>query len=94
MTDRYIDEEGNERVDMLWDELIPEDGKDYDKYDPYLLEAELKQREAIKQQRAAEAAQRANAPQDDTADTQFTLRFKHSELNSYTEQRQLRLAKK
>jgi len=86
--------EGNERIDMLWNELIPEDGDEYDRDDPYFLEAESKQREAIKQQRAAETAQRANAPQDQTADTRFTLRFTHSELDSYTAQRKLRLAKK
>jgi hypothetical protein len=26
MTDRYIDEEGNERIEQLWEELVPEEG--------------------------------------------------------------------
>ena len=42
MTDRYIDEEGNEQIEMLWDELIPEDGDEYDKNDPYHLKAQTK----------------------------------------------------
>src|SRR5665647_143588 len=94
MTDRYVDEGGNKHIDMLWEELIPEDGAEYDENDPYLLEAESKQREALSRQREVEAIQRANAPQDRTVDARLTLSFTRDELDHYIAQRKGELAKK
>jgi len=79
---------------MLWDELIPEEGAEYDENDPYLLEAESKQREALRRQRETEAIQRANAPQEDTPEKRLTLSFTRDELDHYTAQRKGGLAKK
>jgi len=79
---------------MLWDELIPEEGAEYDENDPYLLEAESKQREALRRQRETEAIQRANAPQEDTPEKRLTLSFTRDVLDHYTAQRKGGLAKK
>jgi hypothetical protein len=92
LTDRYIDEEGNEQIEVLWDELIPEDGDEYDKNDPYRLKAQAKLREAIK--REQEAIQRANARQEGTAGALLTLSFSRDELDRFTAQRKAGLAKK
>jgi len=47
MTDRYYDDEGNMRIEMSWQELVPEEGDEGsewdEKNDPYMLEAEAKQ---------------------------------------------------
>jgi hypothetical protein len=94
ISDRYIDEEGNEQIEMLWDELIHEEGAEYDENDPYLLEAQSKQREALKRQRETEAIQRANAPQEDTPEKRLTLSFTRDVLDHYTAQRKGGLAKK
>jgi hypothetical protein len=58
MTDRYIDEEGNERIEQLWEELVPEEGDEVEwneKDDPYMLKAEARHRKAVKRQREEEA---------------------------------------
>jgi hypothetical protein len=54
MTDRYIDEEGNEKIETLWEELVPEEGDEVEwneKDNPYMLKAEAKLRKALKRQR-------------------------------------------
>jgi hypothetical protein len=87
MTDRYIDEDGNERVDMLWEELIPEEMNDIDwndPNDPYNIKAEAKLPEAVKQESEA-GAQRASVPQDHTTD-KLPLNFTQAEFDSYTAQ--------
>jgi hypothetical protein len=66
MTDRYIDEEGNEHIQMLWEELIPEEVSDIDwddPNDPYLLKAEARFRKALKQQQEEEEQERVKAEQ-------------------------------
>jgi hypothetical protein len=66
MTDRYIDEDGNPRIDMLWEELIPEEMDDInwdDPNDPYQIEAEAKLREALKRKHEEEAEEQAKAGQ-------------------------------
>jgi hypothetical protein len=91
MTDRYIDEEGNERIEMLWEELVPEEegeGSEWD--DAALSDTDSKQREARKR----EAIQRANAPQDRKADERLTLGFTRDELDHFTAQRKDGLAPK
>jgi len=58
MTDRYIDENGNEHIEMLRSELLPEEGDDGvewdEKNDPYMFKAEARFREALKREREAE----------------------------------------
>jgi hypothetical protein len=61
MTNRYIDEDGNKSIEMLWEELIPEEGdagvERVAKNAPYMLEADARFREALKRQREKEAEQ-------------------------------------
>jgi hypothetical protein len=91
VTDRYIDEEGNEQVEMLWEELVPEEGDEGSKWDDASLsETDSKQREARKR----EATQRANAPQDRKAVEPLALGFTRDELDHFTAQRKDGLAKK
>jgi len=54
MTDRYIDEEGDEQIEMLWEELIEENGTDYDKNNPHLLKAQSRYRKAAELERKKE----------------------------------------
>jgi predicted transcriptional regulator YdeE len=81
MTDRYTDEEGNERIEMLWEELVPEEANEIDwedPNDPYALKAEAKFREAVKRQREEAANEQANAEQ-----IKGNLSFTKEELDAY-----------
>jgi hypothetical protein len=58
MTDRYVDEEGNERIELLLEELVPEAANEIDwedPNDPYNLEVDGKLREALKRDAEKEA---------------------------------------
>ena len=89
MTDRYIDEEGNEQIEMLWDELIPEEVVEWDeKNDPYMLKAEAKLRKALKQQREVEEEEAKDAQ------AQRNLSFAKDELDQYVTDRTKGLRKK
>ena len=91
MTDRYIDEDGNERIEMLWEELAPEEGdvEWNEKDDPYMLEAEARLRKALTRQREKEAEEPAI-----NAQAQHNLSFTRIELNEYIAFRSQGLAKK
>jgi hypothetical protein len=88
MTDRYIDEKGEEQIEMLWEELIEEHGTDFDENDPHFLKAESRHRKAAKLEREKEFTQ------DKEGSTKLILRFTRDELKGYTAQRQEGLAKK
>jgi integrase len=91
MTDRYVDDEGNEQIEMLWQELVPEEGDESVEWDDTSLsETDSKQREARKR----EAIQRANTPQDRKADEPLALGFTRDELDHFTAQRKDGLAEK
>ena len=92
MTDRYIDEEGNERIEMLDEELLPEDGDEVDwgeENDPYMLKAEAKLRKAVKRQRDQEAEEQAKDEQ-----AERNLSFTKDELDQYVTFRTKGIAKK
>jgi integrase len=92
MTDRYIDEEGNERIEMLGEELVPEAANKIDwedPNDPYALKAEAKLREALKRQREEEAEEQAKATQ-----AERNLGFTRTELDDYIAHRSKGLATK
>ncbi|MGB7902353.1 MAG: tyrosine-type recombinase/integrase [Halobacteriota archaeon] len=92
MTDRYVDGDGNERIEMLWEELVPEEGDEIDwedPNDPYALKAEAKLREALKRQREEEAGEQAKATHPERS-----LGFTRTELNEYVTHRSQGLAKK
>jgi hypothetical protein len=63
MTDRYIDEHGVERLHVDWAEMVDYEEGDWDPNDPYLLKAEARSLEALKQQEEKEAEERAKAEQ-------------------------------
>ncbi len=91
MTDRYIDEEGNEKIEMLWEELAPEEGDEVEwneKDDPYMLKAEAKLREALKRQREEEEEQAIDAQ------AQRNLTFTKDELDRFVGIRVKGLAEK
>ena len=91
MTDRYIDEEGNEKIEMLWEELAPEEGDEVEwneKDDPYMLKAEAKLREALKRQREEEEEQAIDAQ------AQRNLTFTKDELDQFVAIRVKGLAEK
>jgi hypothetical protein len=92
MTDRYIDEEGNERIEMLDEELLPEDGDEVDwgeENDPYMLKAEAKLRKAVKRQRDEEAEEQAKDEQ-----AERNLSFTKDELDQYVTFRTKGIAQK
>jgi len=93
MTDRYIDEEGNERIEQLWEELIPEEGDEGvewdEKNDPYMLKEEARLRKALKRQREEEAEQQAVDSQ-----AQRNLSFTKDELDQYVTYRTKGIAPK
>ena len=92
MTDRYIDEEGNERIDMLLEELVPEAANEIDwedPNDPYALKAEAKLRKAVKRQREEEIEEQAKAAQ-----AERNLGFTRTELDDYIAYRSQGLAPK
>ena len=93
MTDRYIDEDGNERIEMLWSELVPEEGDEGiewdEKNDPYMLKAEAKYREALKRQKEEEAEENAKAEQ-----AKRNLSFSKDELDQYVTSRTKGIAPK
>ena len=92
MTDRYIDEDGNERIEMLDEELLPEDGDEVDwgeENDPYMLKAEAKLRKAVKRQRDEEAEEQAKA-----AHPEGSIGFTRTELKEDVTHRSQGLAKK
>ena len=81
MTDRYVDEEGNEKIEMLWEELVPEEGDEVEwdkKNDPYMLKAEARLRKALKRQREEEAHEQAAAAQ-----VKRNLTFTKDELDRF-----------
>jgi len=81
MTDRYIDEEDNERIEQLWEELVPEEGDEVEwneKDDPYMLKAEARLRKAVKRQREEEAEEQAKDEQ-----AERNLSFTKDELDQY-----------
>ena len=81
MTDRYIDEEGNERIEQLWEELVPEEGDEVEwneKDDPYMLKAEARLRKAVKRQREEEAEEQTKDEQ-----AERNLSFTKEELDQY-----------
>ncbi len=88
MTDRYIDDEGDEQIELLWEELIEEKGTDYDKNDPHLLKAQSRYR------KAAELERKEEVIRDEEGGAELILRFTREELEGYTAQRQEKLAKK
>jgi integrase len=91
MTDRYIDENGNEHIEMLWSELLPEEGDDGvewdEKNDPYMFKAEARFREALKREKEAEE-------QAKDAQAQSNLSFTKDELDHYVSNRTKGIAKK
>ena len=91
MTDRYIDENGNEHIEMLWSELLPEEGDDGvewdEKNDPYMFKAEARFREALKREREAEQ-------QAKDAKAQHKLSFTKDELDQYVANRTKGIAPK
>ncbi|MFZ0012216.1 MAG: hypothetical protein WAL97_10035 [Halobacteriota archaeon] len=92
MTDRYIDEDGNERIEMLWSELVPEEGDEVEwdeKNDPYMLKAEARLRKALKRQREEEAEENAKAEQ-----AKRNLSFTKDQLDLYVTSRTKALARK
>ncbi len=92
MTDRYIDEEGNERIEQLWEELVPEEGDEVEwneKDDPYMLKAEAKLRKALKRQREAEAEEQTKDEQ-----AERNLSFTKDELDQYVANRTKGIAPK
>jgi hypothetical protein len=93
MTDRYIDEDGNEHVEMLWAELLPEEGDEGvgwdEKNDPYMFKAEARFRKALKRQEEEEAKEEAKAAQ-----AERNLSFTKEELDRYVIQRTKGLAQK
>jgi hypothetical protein len=92
MTDRYIDEEGNERTEMLWEELVPETANEIDwedPNDPYALKAEAELRKALKLQREEESEEQAKAAQ-----AERNLGFTRTELDDYIAYRSQGLAPK
>jgi len=81
MTDRYIDEEDNERIEQLWEELVPEEGDEVEwneKDDPYMLKEEARLRKAAKRQRAEEAEEQTKDEQ-----AERNLSFSKDELDQY-----------
>jgi hypothetical protein len=81
MTDRYIDEQGDERIEMLDEELVPEDGDEvewHEENDPYMLKEEARLRKALKRQREEEAEEQAKAEQVDR-----NLTFTQDELDQF-----------
>jgi integrase len=96
MTDRYIDEEGNERIEMLDEELLPEDGDEVDwgeENDPYMLKAEAKLRKAVKRQRDEEAEEQAKDEQAER-NLNLNLSFTKDELDQYVTFRTKGIAQK
>jgi hypothetical protein len=92
MTDRYIDEEGNERIEQLWEELVPEEGDEVEwneKDDPYMLKAEARLRKAVKRQREEEAEEQAKDEQ-----AERNLSFTKDELDQYVTFRTKGIAQK
>jgi len=92
VTDRYIDEEGNERIEVLDKELLPEDGDEVDwgeENDPYMLKAEAKLRKAVKRQRDEEAEEQAKDEQ-----AERNLSFTKDELDQYVTFRTKGIAQK
>jgi integrase len=92
MTDRYFDDEGNEQIEMLDQELIPEAAHDIDwndPSDPYALKAEAKLREALKRESEEEAEEQAKAEQVDR-----NLTFTKDELDQYVTYRTKGIAQK
>ena len=93
MTDRYVDEEGSEQIEMLWEELIPEEGDEAvewdEKNDPYMLKAEARLRKAVKRQREEEAEEQAAAAQ-----AERNLSFTKDELDQYVTFRTKGIAEK
>ena len=90
-TDRYIDENGNEHIEMLWSELLPEEGDDGvewdEKNDPYMFKVESRFREALKQEKEAEE-------QAKDAQAQHKLSFTKDELDQYVANRTKGIAPK
>jgi hypothetical protein len=92
MTDRYIDEEGNERIEQLWEELVPEEGDEVEwdeKDDPYMLKAEARLRKAVNRQREEEAEEQAKHEQ-----AERNLSFTKDELDQYVTYRTKGIAQK
>jgi len=90
MTDRYIDKDGNERIGMFWEELLPEgldDGEWDELNDPYMLKAEARLREALKREKETEE-------QAEVAQAQNTLNFTNDELDQYVTFRTKGIAQK
>jgi len=91
MTDRYIDENGNEHIEMLRSELLPEEGDDGvewdEKNDPYMFKAEARFREALKREKEAEQ-------QAKDAKAQHKLSFTKDELDQYVANRTKGIAPK
>ena len=78
MTDRYIDEHGDERLYVDWGEMADCEEGDWDPNDPYLLKAEARYREALKQQKEKEAEEHAKEQQ-----AKNNLRFTKDQLDLY-----------
>ena len=92
MTDRYVDGEGNEHIEMLWEELVPEEANEIDwedPNDPYALKAEAKFREAVKRQREEDAEEQVKVAQ-----TERNLNFTKDELDQYVTYRTKGIAQK
>ena len=92
MTDRYVDDNGNEHIEMLWEELVPAEGDEVEwdeENDPYMLKAEAKFRKALKRQREKEAEEQAK-----NAHAERKLSFSRNELDRYTAHWSQGLAKK
>jgi len=81
MTDWYIDDEGNEQIDMLWEEHMPEEANEIDwddPNDPYMLKAQAKFEKALKRQREEEEKEQAKAEK-----AKSNLSFNKDELEEY-----------